>query len=121
LLNGDTFSHRDYVFLYNINKLERIVKEQYKFDLSSGAENAVLAKFYDLFRDTREEWPVSTQIGAWGGAKFVRMIQRHLKRKAKYPDEGPAIGMPYDGIDNLRPETIAAVQEFLFMMQTPEK
>ena len=120
LLNGDTFSRRDYVFLYNINKLERIVKEQYKFDLSSGAENAVLAKFYDLFRDTREEWPVSTQIGAWGGAKFVRMVGRHMKRKVKYPDAPPATGMPYAGIDNLRPESTAAVQEFLFMMKTPE-
>ena len=82
-------------------------------------ENAILAKFYDLFRDTREEWPVSTEIGAWGGAKFVRMVQRHLGRKAKYPDNPPATGMPYAGIDNLRPETIAAVEEFLFMMQTP--
>jgi hypothetical protein len=54
---------------------------------------------------------VSTEIGAWGGAKFVRMIQRHLKRKQLYPDEGPAIGMPYEGIENLRPETKAAVQE----------
>ena len=41
------------------------------------------------------------------------------KRKAKYPDEGPATGMPYDGIENLRPESKQAVQEFLFMMQTP--
>jgi len=119
LLNGDTFSRRDYVFLYNINKLERIVKEQYKLDLSSGAENAILAKFYDVFRDTREEWPVSTELGAWGGAKFVRMVKRHMGRKAKYPDAPPATGMPYAGIDNLRPETTAAVQEFLYMMKTP--
>jgi arylsulfatase len=28
--------------------------------------------------------------------------------------------MPYAGIDNLRPETKAAVQEFLYMMKTPE-
>jgi hypothetical protein len=27
--------------------------------------------------------------------------------------------MPYKGIDNLRPETTAAVQEFLYMMKTP--
>ena len=107
------------MFLYNINTLERIVKEQYKFDLSSGLENAVLAKFYDLFRDTREEWPVSTEVGAWGGAKFVRMVQRHMARKVKYPDAPPATGKPYEGIDNLRPESTAAVQEFLYMMKTP--
>ena len=84
-------------------------------------ENAILANFYDLYRDTREEKPVSTEIGAWGGAKFVRMIQRHMKRKAKYPDEGPGLGMPYKGIENLRPESKKAVQEFLFMMKSPEK
>ena len=122
LLNGDTFGRRDYVFLYNINKLEAVVKEQYKLAIPGGnIDNAILADFYDLFRDPQEKYPVSTEIGAWGGAKFVRMIQRHLKRKVKYPDEGPALGMPYDGIDNLRPESIAAVQQFLFMVQTPEK
>lgn len=122
LLNGDGHGRRDYVFLYNINKLEAVVKEQYKLAIPGGnIDNAILADFYDLFRDPQEKYPVSTEIGAWGGAKFVRMIQRHLKRKAKYPDEGPALGMPYEGIDNLRPESQAAVQEFLFMVQTPEK
>ena len=120
LLNGDTFSRRDYVFLYNINALEAVVKEQYKLAIPGGKiDNAILAKFYDLNRDSREEWPVSTEVGAWGGAKFVRMIQRHMVRKQKYPSEGPATGMPYKGIENLRPESEAAVQEFLFMMKTP--
>jgi arylsulfatase len=119
-LNGETHGRRDFVFLYNINALEAVIKEQYKLAIPGGKiENAIIAKFYDLFRDTREEWPVSTEIGAWGGAKFVRMVQRHLKRMEKYPRKGPATGMPYDGIDNLRPESKAAVQEFLFMMQTP--
>jgi arylsulfatase len=122
MLEGDTHGRRDYVFLYNINKLEAVVKEQYKLAIPGGnIANAILADFYDLFRDPQEKYPVSTEIGAWGGAKFVRMVQRHLKRKAKYPDEGPAIGMPYEGIENLRPETKAAVQEFLFMMKSPEK
>ena len=121
MLEGDTHGRRDYVFLYNINKLEAVIKEQYKLAIPGGnLDNAILADFYDLFRDTREELPVSTEIGAWGGAKFVRMLQRHMKRKAKYPSEGPATGMPYEGIDNLRPESKAAVQEFLFMMKTPE-
>jgi arylsulfatase len=121
MLEGDTHGRRDYVFLYNINKLEAVVKEQYKLAIPGGnIANAILADFYDLFRDPQEKYPVSTEIGAWGGAKFVRMIQRHLKRKQLYPDEGPAIGMPYEGIENLRPETKAAVQEFLFMMKSPE-
>ena len=120
LFKGDTHGRRDYVFLYNIDKLEAVVKEQYKLELPGGnIDNAILADFYDLFRDPQEKYPVSTEVGAWGGAKFVRMINRHLQRKAKYPDEGPATGMPYEGIENLRPESKAAVQEFLFMMKTP--
>ena len=120
LLNGETHGRRDYVFIYNINKLEAVVKEQYKLAIPGGnLDNAILADFFDLFRDPQEKYPVSTEIGAWGGAKFVRMIQRHMARKAKYPDEGPATGTPYKGIDNLRPESKAAVQEFLFMMGTP--
>jgi len=78
MLNGDTHGRRDYVFLYNINTLEAVVKEQYKLAIPGGGiENAI--------------------------------------------DEGPAIGMPYDGIENLRPESKKAVQEFLFMMKSPEK
>jgi arylsulfatase len=119
MLEGETNGRRDYVFLYNINTLEAVVKEQYKLALPGSIQNAILADFYDLFRDTREEKPVSTEIGAWGGAKFVRMIQRHMARKGKYPDEGPATGLPYEGIENLRPESKAAVEEFLFMQKTP--
>ncbi|MEN8710892.1 MAG: sulfatase, partial [Arenicellales bacterium] len=120
LFKGDTHGRRDYVFLYNIDKLEAVVKEQYKLEIPGGnIDNAILADFYDLFRDPQEKYPVSTEVGAWGGAKFVRMIQRHLQRKAKFPDEGPATGMPYEGIENLRPESKAAVQEFLFMIKTP--
>jgi len=121
-LNGDSFGRRDYVFLYNINTLEAVVKEHIKLSIPGGGiENAILADFYHLFRDPQEKYPVSTEIGAWGGAKMVRMIQRHFKRKEKFPDQPPAIGMPYEGIDNLRPESQAAVQEFLFMTQTPGK
>ena len=119
MLEGETHGRRDYVFLYNINTLEAAIKEQYKLKLPGSIANAILADFYDLNRDTREQYPVSTEIGAWGGAKFVRMIQRHMMRKAKYPDEGPATGMPYAGIENLRPESKAAVEHFLFMQKTP--
>jgi len=119
MLEGETNGRRDYVFLYNINTLEAAIKEQYKLKLPGSIQNAILADFYDLNRDTRERYPLSTEIGAWGGAKFVRMIQRHMARKVKYPDEGPATGMPYAGIENLRPESKAAVDAFLFMQKTP--
>ena len=83
-------------------------------------QNPIVGKFYDLFRDTREEWPVSTEIDARGGAEFVRIIQRHMKRKLKYPDEPPAFGVPYDGIDNLRPESKKAVEAFLMKQKVSE-
>ena len=119
MLEGETHGRRDYVFIYSGNSLKAIVKEQYKLNVPGAGENPILADFYDLFRDTREEWPVSTEVGAWGGAEFVRVIQRHKQRMAKYPDEGPATGVPYVGIENLRPESQAAVDAFLFKQKTP--
>jgi len=46
---------------------------------------------------------------------------RSPKRKQKYPDEKPAFGRPYDGIENLRPETVAAVEAFLMKQDSPKK
>jgi len=114
MLEGETHGRRDYVFIYGGDKLAAVVKEQYKLKVPGPGENAIVAKFYDLYRDTREEWPVSTEIGAWGGWEFVRVIQRHKQRMAKYPSEPHARGVPYDGITNLRPESKAAVEAFLF-------
>jgi len=121
MLMGETHGRRDYVFIYSGNSLKAVVKEQYKLNVPGPGENPIAAKFYDLYRDTREEWPVSTEIGAWGGQEFVRIIQRHMMRKKKYPDEGPALGRPYDGIENLRPETKAAVEAFLIKQSSPMK
>jgi arylsulfatase len=87
----------------------------------SYAKNPIAAKFYDVFRNTRKEYPVSTEIGAWGGTEFVRIIKRHMLRKQKYPDQKHATGRPYDGIENLRPETKAAVDAFLFKQSSTTK
>ena len=119
MLEGETRGRRDYVFIYSGNSLKAIVKEQYKLNVPGAGQNPIIADFYDLFRDTREEWPVATEVGAWGGAEFVRVVQRHKQRMAKYPDEGPATGVPYVGIENLRPESQAAVDAFLFKQKTP--
>ena len=120
MLEGETHGRRDHVFIYSGNKLEAVVKEHFKLMPVPGpGQNPIIGKFYDLQRDTREEWPVSTEVGAWGGAEFVRIIQRHKQRKAKYPDEGPALGVPYDGVENLRPESKAAVEAFLFKQKSP--
>jgi arylsulfatase A-like enzyme len=114
VLDGEGNGRRDYVFIYSGNKLEQVVKERFKIKVPGPGENPIGAKFYDLYRDTREEYSVSTEVGAWGGAEFVRVIKRHLKRKEMYPDEPPAFGLPYDGVENLRPETKAAVEAFVY-------
>jgi arylsulfatase len=121
MLLGETHGRRDHVFIYSGNVLKAVVKEQYKLNVPGPGENPIAAKFYDVFRDTREEYPVSSEIGAWGGAEFVRIIQRHMMRKQTYPDKGPARGRPYDGIENLRPETKVAVEAFLFKQSSPTR
>jgi arylsulfatase len=121
MLEGETFGRRDTVYIYQMNKMAAVVKEQYKLNVPAPGENTITSKFYDLYRDTREELPVSTEIGAWGGAEFVRVIKRHMMRKQKFPDEPAARGIPYDGIENLRPETEAAVQAFMAKQATPMK
>jgi len=119
MLEGETHGRRDHVLIYSGNSLKAVVKEQYKLNVPGPGENPIGANFYDLYRDTREEWPVSTEVGAWGGQEFVRIAQRHMMRKQKYPDEGPARGRPYDGIENLRPESKAAVEAFLLKQSAP--
>jgi len=121
MLEGETHGRRDHVFIYSGNSLKAVVKEQYKLNVPGAGENAIAANFYDLFRDTREEYPLSTEIGAWAGAEFVRIIQRHKERMVKYPSEPPAFGVPYEGIDNLRPETKAAVEAFLVKQAASKK
>lgn len=121
MLIGETNGRRDYVFIYASNKLEAVVKERFKMKVPGPGQNPIaLAKFYDLYRDTREEWPVATEVGAWGGAEFGRIVKRHMMRKQMYPDEPPAYGVPYDGVENLRPESKAAVEEFLFKQGSPK-
>jgi len=77
-----------------------------------------VAKFYDLFRDTREEYPVSTEVGAWAEARSL-CGSSNATRKAEFPYEEPAFGRPYDGIENLRPETKAAVEAFRIKQSAP--
>jgi arylsulfatase A-like enzyme len=119
MLMGETKCRRDHVMVYSGNKLAAVVKEHLKIEVPPPGKNPIGANFYDLQRDTREEYPVSTEVGAWGGAEFVRIIQRHMLRKQKFPDEGPARGIPYDGISNLRPESQEAVKAFLIKTQAP--
>jgi arylsulfatase A-like enzyme len=113
ILIDDTKGRRDSLIVYSIHTPKAVIKDQLKLNLPGPGENPIGANFFDVYRDTHEKYPVSTEIGAWGGQEFVRILGRHLARKQKYPDTPPAFGLPYEGIENLRPETLDAVEAFL--------
>jgi arylsulfatase len=113
LFDDEGKGRRDSVIIYNIDRPGAIVKDKLKMNLPADIKNGILANFIDLYRDTHEKYPVSTEVGAWGGNEFVRILWRHTARKQKYPDIPIDTGVPYEGIENLRPETQAAVQQFM--------
>ena len=113
LFADESKGRRDHVIVYSIATPKAIVKDKLRLNLPGPGESGILADFYDIFRDTHEKYPVSTEVGAWGGQEFVRILGRHLARKEMYPDTDPARGRPYEGVENLRPETEAAVEAFL--------
>ena len=92
-----------------------MVKNKYKMHLAPPGENPILsAKFFDLYRDPREERASqSIKYGTWAGGQFASMVKRHMAMRQRYPDRKPVHGVPYEGIENLRPETEAMVEAFL--------
>lgn len=109
LLNGDTHSRRDYVFIYAGHTLGATVKGRYKRHWLGGGEVAASGMpeaYYDLYVDTRENNPMLVPMIHTQG-QFNRMRARHELMKKKYPDKEKAHGIPYTGIANARPETKA--------------
>jgi len=109
LLNGDTHSRRDYVFVYTGNILASIVKGRYKRHLIGAKPGLSGTEFYDLYTDPRE---ASGKMLPMFPAKgmFNIMKTRHLLWKEKYPDKGQNRDFPLKGIENARPETIEATK-----------
>ncbi len=112
LFEDEAKGRRDSVIVYSVDKPKAIVKDKLRLNLPGPGESPILAEFFDIYRDTHEKYPVSTEVGAWGGQEFVRILGRHLARKEKYPDGPPAYGVPYEGVENIRPETAKAVEAF---------
>jgi arylsulfatase len=82
--------------------------------LPAPGTNPIAAPIFDLTRDPREERPVdSIKYGPWAGGQFANMAKRHMAYKQKFPDQPPGIGVPYEGIENLRPETQEVLDIFL--------
>lgn len=120
LLLGETHGRRDYVHIYEGPLLKSVVKNKYKMHLPPPGSNPIGAHIYDLYRDPREERPIdSIKYGPWAGGQFVGMIKRHIALKQKYPDRQPTRGIPYTGIENLRPESKKAIE--IFMLGLPQK
>ncbi len=114
LLNGDTHSRRDYVFIYSGHTLGATVKGRYKRHWLGGGEAAASGMpeaYYDLYTDTREDNPRLVPLIHTQG-QFNRMRARHELMKQRYPDKPKAYGIPYTGLSNARPET-RAIEEVL--------
>jgi arylsulfatase len=113
LLLGETHGRRDYVFIYDGPVLKAVVKNKYKMHVPPKGSNPIAAPLFDLYRDPREERPGDAiKYGPWAGGQFANMLKRHLAYKQKYPDRPPTHGMPYEGIEDLRPETREVLRIF---------
>ena len=121
LLNGDTHGRRDYAFIYEGAKLKSVVKNKYKMHLAPAGANPILfSYFFDLYRDPREERSQdSIKYGAWAGGQFGAMIARHMAMQKKYPNRELPRGVPYTGIEDLRPETLQLLE--IFKASLPQK
>jgi arylsulfatase len=109
LLKGDTFSRRDYVYIYTGNILAATVKGRYKRVWVGEKPGLSGAAFFDLYTDPRE---VSGKLVPMLPAKgmFNIMKVRHQLWMAKYPNTTEDRAFPLTGIENARPETKAAGQ-----------
>ena len=114
-LDGDTKGRRDYLHIYDGGKYSKTIKQQFKVHWPAPGEPSFKLPVYDLYRDPREERPLKVQ-GMWSVAYFGDMKARHMAFKRKWPDrtEKEISGVPYEGIENLRPESIALREYFFF-------
>ena len=120
LLLGEAHGRRDYVHIYEGPQLKSVVKNKYKMHLAPPGQNPIKSPIFDLYRDPRESRPTDgIKYGPWAGGQFASMIKRHMAFKHKYPDRPATHAKPYEGIENLRPESKKIVE--IFMLGLPQK
>ena len=112
LIKGDTYGRRDYVHLYETDTLFATVKQNLKIHWPPPGVNPAMAKMYNLHWDPREDHPLKKQL-VWAGTPFVRMRVQHMRLKDKWPDRDCGHGMPYEDVENIRPETKEMVETWL--------
>lgn len=112
LLNGEHHGRRDYVYIYENDILRSIVKQEFKMHMPAPGVPGAAAPVFNIYRDPREE---NAHIGMalWSGASFQDMAARHMMTIKKYPHFKLGKGVPYSGIENLRPESINAQKTFM--------
>lgn len=104
LLEGEGNSRRDYVYVYEGPVLRSVVKQEFKMHLPAPGQPGAAAPVFNVYRDPREEHPL-VGYSLWSGASFQDMVKRHQKTIAKHPHLPLGKGVPYEGIENLRPES----------------
>jgi len=112
LLEGEGHGRRDYVYVYEGDALRSIVKQKFKMHMPAPGMPGAGAPVYDLHRDPREENPM-IGLALWSGASFQDMMKRHMITMKKHPNLAIGKGRPYTGIENLRPESKATVDNFI--------
>jgi arylsulfatase len=117
-LKGDTFSRRDYVFIYTGNVLAATVKGRYKRHWVGEQPGLPGAAFFDLYTDPREENGKLIQMMSAKGM-FDLMKTRHELWMQKYPNTPMARGFPLTGLENPRPAIKAASQPRVDVSKLP--
>ena len=104
-LNGDGYSRRDYVMIYQGPNLAAGVKGRFKRDWKNATPGLSKNEFYDLYTDPRER--TGEMIEQFHvKSMFNRQRQRHEHWIKKYPNRPDATpGPALTGIENVRPET----------------
>ncbi len=105
-INGDTYSRRDYVMIYQGPDLAAAVKGRFKRDWANALAGLSGAEFYDLYTDPREQHgEMIEQFHI--KSMFNIQRQRHEIWMAKYPNRDDAtFGPALTNIENVRPETV---------------
>lgn len=104
-LYGDAQSRRDYYHVYTGPYHAATIKQQYKRVWIGGRPGLVKNDFYDLYQDPREMRGMMAQfLWAWGPFDMVK--KRHDLMNEKFPFTPTRHGIPFEGIENLRPESI---------------
>ncbi|MCP4643323.1 MAG: sulfatase-like hydrolase/transferase, partial [bacterium] len=112
LLKGEHHGRRDYVYIYENEVLRSVVKQELKMHIPAPGVPGATAPVFNLFRDPREE-QAFVGLPLWSGASFQDMIKRHMMTIAKHPHFKLGKGQPYEGIENLRPESRETVETFM--------